>query len=373
MRAKVDDFAYVLVAAVIIIAVLLAIFALIPPGGIGIETGIGNFTLGGVGFTGENMETVPFGSFRLGDVNTETLKSVPQIQVSSSYFGGSTYREDVKILSAYVPLAREATITFRVHDSTPAYGNLIVKWNGMEVYKNGASKGVYTFHISRQSLYEVNSLEISADGPGAYFWASTTYVLRDFRLNLDYGSIKLLPFVMGSSELETFKNGAIEFSNPYGGTGRLTVKVNGAQLFSATPGASESIKFDLFNSGITPGNNMITMSTQGDSFQLNDVTLKIFVSTDNLMKERTMDIPQASFDLFSQGYRGRIELDVDSITRQGSMSIRLNGHDLSVPQIQKGTNVVFFSATEAVEGDNTLKFSGTGGWEVGEVRVLLER
>jgi hypothetical protein len=28
---------------------------------------------------------------------------------------------------------------------------------------------------------------------------------------------------------------------------------------------------------------------------------------------------------------------------------------------------------EAVEGSNILKFSGTGGWEVGEVRILMER
>ncbi|MCX6815203.1 MAG: hypothetical protein NTY20_06155 [Candidatus Aenigmarchaeota archaeon] len=67
MRAKVDDFAYVLVAAVIIIAVLLAIFALIPPGGIGVTTSIENFTLGAVGFTGDNMQSLSFGNFRVGD------------------------------------------------------------------------------------------------------------------------------------------------------------------------------------------------------------------------------------------------------------------------------------------------------------------
>ncbi|MCJ7816538.1 MAG: hypothetical protein MUP55_01650, partial [Candidatus Aenigmarchaeota archaeon] len=287
MRAKVDDFAYVLVAAVIIIAVLLAIFALIPPGGIGIVTSIENFTLGGVGFTGENMDSLSYGSFRVGDVNTETLKSIPQIQVSSSYFGGKSEKEEVRILNAYVPLAREATITFRVHDSTPTYGNLIIKWNGLELYKNGASKGVYTLHIERQYIKEINNLEISCDGPGAFFWAATTYVLRDFTVKLDYGTMKLLPFVMGSKELETFKNGALEFSNPYGGTGRLTVKVNGVQLFSSTPGPSESVKFDLFNSGINPGNNMITMSVQGDSLSLQNAVLKIFLSTDNIIKERT--------------------------------------------------------------------------------------
>jgi hypothetical protein len=371
MRAEVDDFAYVLVAAVIIIAVLLAIFALIPPGGIGIVTQVENFTLGGVGFTGENMDSVSFGSFRVGDVNTETLKSVPQIQVSSSYLGGSSDKEEVRILNAFVPLAREATITFRVYDSTPAYGNLIIKWNGLELYKNGASKGIYTLHIDRQYIKEINSLEISADGPGAYFWASTAYVLRDFTVKLDYGTMKLLPFVLSSKDLDTFKNGALEFSSS--GAGRLTVKVNGAQVFSAVPASSESVKFDLFNSGINPGNNMITMSVQGDPVSLQNVILKIFLSTDNLVKERTFSLPKDKFDLFSQGYRGKIELDVNSITKQGSMSIRLNDKELNVPTIEKGTNTVLFTADQAMEGSNTLKFSGTGGWDVGEVRILLER
>jgi hypothetical protein len=151
------------------------------------------------------------------------------------------------------------------------------------------------------------------------------------------------------------------------------VKVNGAQVFSAVPASSESVKFDLFNSGINPGNNMITMSVLGDPIQLNNVILKIFLSTDNLVKERTFSLPKDKFDLFSQGYRGKIELDVDNITKQGSLSIRLNDKELNVPTIQKGTNTVLFTADQAAEGQNTLKFSGTGGWDVGEVRILLER
>jgi hypothetical protein len=373
MRAKVDDFAYVLVAAVIIIAVLLAIFALIPPGGIGLVTEIENFTLGGVGFTGESMQSLPYGNFRVGDVNTETLKSIPQIQVSSSYFGGVTEKQEVRVLNAYVPLAREATMTFRVHDSTPTYGNLIIKWNGKELYKDGASKGVYTLHIDRQSIYEVNNLEISADGPGLFFWASTVYILRDFSVKLDYGTMKLLPFVLGSTELESFKNGALEFTSPASGTTKLTVKVNGAQVFSAVPAASESVKFDLYNSGITPGNNMITMSVQGDPIALQNVLLKIFLSTDNLVKERAINIPSDKYDLFSQGYRGVLEFNVDRITRQGSMSIKLNDKDLNIATVKPGINTVFFSATEAKEGQNTLVFSGTGGWEIGQVRIFMER
>src|SRR4030043_750014 len=87
-EVKIDSFVYVLVAAIIVLVVALAFFASIPPGGIGLVTDVENFTLGGVGFTGENMVTQNYGTFGVGDVSTDTLKKLPQIQVSSSYFGG---------------------------------------------------------------------------------------------------------------------------------------------------------------------------------------------------------------------------------------------------------------------------------------------
>jgi hypothetical protein len=369
---KVDDFAYLLVGAIIIIAVLLAIFALIPPGGIGVQVPVYNFTLGPVGINGENVETISFGSFTVGGTNSDILKSMPQLQITSGYLGGHSERLDVNVLNAYVPLAKQATITFTVYDSTPTYGNLIIKWNGMELYKNGASRGFYTLHADSQNIQELNSLEISADGPGAYFWAYTTYVIRDFKVTLNYGSLKLLPFTLTSSDIEGFKSGALEFSSP-GGSGTLTVKLNGGQIFSGTPGQQESAKFDLFNAGINPGNNMITMSTQGDTFQLNDVNLKISLYMQQAANERAFTIPSDKYDLLGQGYLGKIEFDVNNITSSGTMEISLNGNKLDIPALQKGQNYVVFTADQANEGQNTLKFSGTGGWDVGQVRILLER
>jgi hypothetical protein len=318
------------------------------------------------------METISFGSFSVGGSNSDVLKSIPQLQITASYLGGKTERLDVNVLNAYVPLAKQAMITFTVYDSTPTYGNLIIKWNGMELYRNGASKGQYALRVDGQYVKETNSLEVSADGPGAYFWASTTYVLRDFRVTLDYGSLKLIPFTLGTKEMEGFKNGALEFSSP-GGAGTLTVKLNGAQIFSGTPGVQESVKFDLFNAGINPGNNMITMSTQGESFQLNDVKLKIFLYAQQAANQRAFTIPSDKYGLFGQGYAGKIEFDVNSIASGGNMEIMLNENKLSAPAVQTGTNYELFSAEQVTEGQNSLKFSGSGGWDVGEVRILLER
>jgi hypothetical protein len=369
-EVKIDNFVYVLIAAIIVLVVVLAFFSSIPPGGIGLVTSIENFTLGGVGFTGENMIMQAYGSFSVGDVNTDTLKKTPQIQVSSSYFGSQNGNMQINLLDAYVPVSRQAIITYRVHDAA-AYGNLIIKWNGLELYNEKASKGVYNLHVPHENIQETNNLEIYCDGPGIFFWASTVYILRDFQVDLDYGSVKLLPFTLSSKDAETFKNGAFEFSSS--GTGKLFVKVNGQAVFSGTPGTSESVKFDLFNAGIIPGNNMIALSTQGGTFSLNNVVLKIFVSTDNLVKERTFTLSKQNFDLFLQGYRGRVDFDIQKITKQGSMSIRLNDKELNVPALQTGTNTVLFTDQEAKEGSNTLRFSGTGGWDVGEVRIMMER
>jgi len=370
---EVDDFLYVLVAGIVIVVVALVIFALVPPGGIGITTQIENFTLGAVGFAGDNMQALNLGTFTVGEVNTETIKRVPQIQVSSSYFGARADREEVRVLNAYLPSVREARIWFTVYDSTPAYGRLIIKWNGAELYNTGASRGVYSLRVDPSLIKETNNLEISCDGPGVYFWASTVYMLRDFRVELDYGSVRFIPFTLSSKDMETFKNGALEFGTGYGGAGTLTIKINGAQVFSGKPGPSESVKFDMFNSPVQPGNNMIAFSVQGGSYRLENAVLKIFLSTDQFVKERTVRIPKEKYDLFLQGYRGRLEFEVLAIRRAGSLSIQMNGKELNVPSVQAGTNTVLFSGTEAKEGDNILRFSGTGGWEIGDVSILMER
>jgi hypothetical protein len=369
-EVNIDDFVYVLVAAIIVLVVVVAIFAFIPSGGIGITNPVENFTLGGVGFTGENMIFQSYGSFRVGDVNTDTLKKIPQIEVSSGYFGSKNGDMGVNLLDAYVPVSRQIIITYTVHDAA-AYGNLIIKWNGLELYNDKATKGVYTLHVGHENIHENNNLQIYCDGPGAYFWASTAYILRDFRVDLDYGSMKLLPFVLSSKDVETFKNGAFEFSSS--GSGKLLVKVNGQTLFLAMPGTSESVKFDLFNANVNPGNNMISLSTQGGTLQLSNAALKIFVSTDNLVKDRTFTLSKDMFSLFDQGYRGKIDFEILNITKEGSMSIRLNDKELNLPSLKEGVNTVLFTAQEAREGSNTLRFSGTGGWEIGTVNIGMER
>ena len=368
---KIEDFTYVLIAAIIIVAVLLAIFAFIPSGGIGITNQVENFTLGTVGFAGDNMQSLSLGTFIVGEVNTEAIKRTPQIEVSSSYLGGKSEKQEVQVLNAYLASVREARVAFTVHDSTPFYGNLIIKWNGAELYKNGAAMGAYSVRVDPSLIKETNSVEISCDGPGAQFWASTVYILRDFRVDLDYGSVRLVPFTLSSRDIETFKNGALEFSPS--GSGVLTIKVNGVSVFSGRPGASESVKFDLFTSPVNPGNNMIALSVQGGSYRMENFALKIFLSTDQFVKERTVSIPKEKYDLFSQGYRGRLEFDVTRIRKQGTLSIQMNDKELNVPTVQTGTNAILFTTREAEEGQNTLKFAGTGGWDIGEVRILLER
>jgi hypothetical protein len=371
MRAKVDDFMYVLLAGIVILIIALAYFASIPPGGIGLEVPVAELSVGSVGFTGDNMISRSYGSFQVGLVNKETIKSTPQIQVSSSYFGAKAEKQEVRILNAYVPLAREAVLSFRVYDSTPYYGNLIIKWNGKELYKDGAEKGVYNLHIEKQYIREINNLEISCDGPGLQFWASTAYILRDFKIVLDYGSMKLIPFTLSSENLETFKNGALEFSPS--GTGNLIIKVNGAQVYSGIPENKESVKFDLFNAGISPGNNIIALSAPAGTITLNNVVLKIFLSTDQVARELNFDLTAANYSLFLQGYRGRIDMQVLGMMKQGAMSITLNGKELSVPPLKKGTNTIYFSNQEALEGTNTLVFSSSGGWDVGTASIVLER
>ncbi|MCK4496593.1 MAG: hypothetical protein KAU24_00235, partial [Candidatus Aenigmarchaeota archaeon] len=64
---------------------------------------------------------------------------------------------------------------------------------------------------------------------------------------------------------------------------------------------------------------------------------------------------------------------IDSIMRTGSLTIKLNGGSLSVPSPRTGWNSASFTYSDVGEGDNEVRFSRTGGFDMAEARIELER
>ncbi len=369
----VEDFLYVLIAAVVIMIAFAFITPLVPTG---VQPGemveMEEFTLGSVGFIEEvPAKSITLGSFTVGMTQVETIRSFDRMEVQSSMFGRQGQKYTVVIPEWYKDLMEDVKIDFRV-DSTNMYGNLVVKWNGRTVYQDEAHPRTYHVEVDKEYVENTNSLEVYCEGPGIMFWASTVYRLKDFKVNLEYGPIKLVPFEIFHNELQTFKKGEISFYAV--GDAKLNIKVNGVSIYDQVPAGADSVEFQFTDVPLNLGDNILSFSTVGGPVQMFDTRLKVYLLANEISRKRTFDITAEEYNSLKQAIgKGRIEYVIDNVAREGSMRIRLNGNDLAVPVPVEGTNIVYFTSSQAQEGNNEVEFSATGSFSVSTVRIGIER
>ena len=369
-RKGVEDFVYLLIVAIVII-VALSIFSGIGPFIAPAEnfTVISEFSLGPVGFAYDYpARTESLGSFAVGETQRELLKSVPKMRVIAGLFGAESNEYRIDVPEWLRETMKGVKITFSVEDRAP-YGNLIIKWNGKEFYNEQAS-GAVTVTINSEYVKSSNNLEILAGSPGWYFWANTVYEIRNFNVNLEYGPAKLIPFEIFPNELESWNKGELSFYSI--GTGTLSVKINGIEIYNQNPDLSNAIGFEYNDAPLKVGNNIISLSSPEGVLNLQNVELKIFLLTNEIVRTRDFNITAGQYNALKQGKKGRIDYTIDSISREGILKIKLNNNMLSVPAPVTGLNSVYFTSGQAREGENRLEFSGTGTWYISEVDVGIE-
>lgn len=369
-----DDFIYVLVASLVILAGLVAFSSLGPivpsTGPQPMYTSIESFFLGDVGFTTTMpVRTLSFGAFTVGQTQSESLKSIPETRIASSWFGTEQESLTIEVPSYYLDTLRDIKIDFNVYD-TNQYGRLVIEWNGREVFREFADRGAYSVGIDPNFVRESNTLKIMAEGPGLIFWASSTYILQNLDIEVEYGPEKVLPFQIMSGELQSFDKGEISFYSEE--DQNLTVKVNNIEIYSDSEFGSVTMDFDFFRVPLQTGNNILSFSSPS-SLRLRNVELKIFLLSNEITRTRFFNITGEHLNLLNQGVvTGKIEVIVDTITRPGALTVKLNGHSLSVPTIQEGSNTITFYSGDVMEGENELRFSGTGSFYISEANVGLQ-
>lgn len=378
------SFAVLIVVAFIVIAILMAFGTPLAEWG---ETGTtGNSKLlasfpsiGNVGFSEQNVErSVEFGSLVLGRPQTGNLKiggaeSLPNLKVSSpAWFGlaaGDSKTFNIRAGQEILNDLRGAKISFDMGE-TNLLNNLVIKWNGKVVFERIANLNHYDVSIESSSVKGSNVLEVSAAGPGLQFWASNTYNLRNFQIIAEYGDEKFFSFEIYPSEMEAWSRGTLSFYTTSGQTGEITVKLNGHEIYkqqNPTHLVSINLEYSDIANIAKIGDNILAMKAN-KIFQIDSLNLDIVLSTTRAERIREFNITEEDYSLLGRA-KGEISFDVDRVLRQGEMSIELNGNDIAVNTVEVGENKVEFTSSEASEGKNILKFSGTGGWDISEVKV----
>jgi len=336
-------------------------------------------SIGNVGFSEQNVErNMDFGSFVLGRPQTGNLKiggaeSLPNLKVASVAWFGLT-QEDTKSFNVRVGREilndlRGVKISFDTGE-TNLLNNLLIKWNGKIVFERIANLNHYDVPIEKDNVKSSNVLEVSAAGPGLQFWASNVYNLRNFKIIAEYGDEKFFSFEIYPNEMGAWHQGNLRFYTTSGQTGEITIKLNGHEIYREQ-NPSHLVSINLEYSDIANiakiGDNILAMKAN-NIFYIDDMNLDIILSTTRAERIREFNITNEDYNLLGRG-KGEISFSVNRVLREGELSIELNGNNLDVNAVELGENKVEFTSSEASEGKNILKFSGTGGWDISEVDV----
>ena len=370
-----DTFLVSLVIIFIIFALLLAASSFFPYYPEGAPAGmrvLHNFTAGSVGYSAdEASRSQSFGSFGVGVPQQEVLRSAPRMEITAGLFGSSGERFSIAVPGEVFEYLKGGGITFDVAD-TNQYGNLVILWNGAEVFGKKAARGKYSIVLEPSQIKEQNTLDVAAQGPGLLFWAATVYDIRDFSVFAEYGPAKFAEFDVSRDELETLDRFELSWFTA-NRRGTLVIKVNGEDIFSRSPERTEKISFtdaDLDEALINAGTNRLTFAAVNGSFELQDVTLTTFSSRNQrTVKERFSLTGTQAASLKAKG--GVVKLYVESIARAGELRVKLNEQAAGAAQAKTGWNSVSFDGSLAQEGTNWIELGGTGSFDVGDVSVEI--
>ena len=367
-----DDFIPVLIAAVIFIAIMLLITAFVSFPGPVMNVSVASFEIGEVGYlTDYPSKTIDLKSFSVGETQIESLKAIPQVVVSRNIFGASSEKFVIEVPEWYENTIRGIRLNFNIYEqSSGQFSRLVIRWNGLEVFKYSGAATDQSIFIEKERVKSSNTLEIDCEHNPWFFWATSTYTLKNFNVNLDYGPQRLIPFTLLTSELQGFNKGEISFD----GSGcDLLVRVNGIDVYQGTPDGQTKIEFTYQDIPLTPGGNIVAFISTAGVCSLRDASFKVYLIGNQVVATREFELASDKYSLLNQGFRGKVNYKVDSVMRTGSLVIKLNGRELSVPTPRTGWNSAGFSASDVQEGENEISFSGTGAFDIPEVDIVLER
>ena len=364
-----DDFIYLLAIGIVILAVVGVIAVFIPGVPPADYIKIGEFSGGYLGFTNHASRTINLGSFSVGEPQKENLKTIPQMQVSSGWLGSERKSYDVSVEDWYATTQRGVRVSFDLTESNK-YGNLIIRWNGKEVFSEVADTKHYNVFIDPSYVKSSNKIEVLTDGPGLYFWASTIYILKNVNINLEYGPEKIVAFELVPDEISMFDRGELSFYAS--GTDTLEIKVNGVEVYEDSPRGNVKVNFDYLKVPLRSGGNLITFIDRDGVYNLNDVYFNIFLLNNQSVLMREFNLTDANFDLLNRGIMdGRIDYTVDSIARQGPIKIEINSKTIGSFTPEMGSNSVEFGPANAQLGDNDIRFSSMGGYQLSDIVIGL--
>lgn len=263
-------------------------------GGIKAESTGGSSSLS-LSITVANVSIIPLESrpIFLGDVEvkytkgSETLASKENLEVTKGGFSESKEAFSISFPAEKFAITTSAHLELFVVD-TNKRGNLIVEFNGQELYNKKTDIGKVVIPLDKSLLNTTNIVSIRTTGPSVFqFWSKAVYRIEKLNFVINFRDIseRERTFELSQNEIQNFHHFQVqarvkEYSAPLE---ELFIKVNNQIVYAAKP------PIVLFNQGIDKdilGNRLVLENQNKISFSfekeaslnLDDVFLVVYFS-----------------------------------------------------------------------------------------------
>lgn len=263
-------------------------------GGIKVDT-LGGSSALSLSITVANATSIPLESrpIFLGNFDvlyakgSETIMSKENIQVTKGAFSESKSAFSVPLPAEKLAITTSAHLELFVVD-TNKRGNLIVEFNGRELYNERADVGRILIPLDKSLLNTTNIVSIRTTGPSAFqFWSKASYTIEKADFVIDYRDIseREKTFELSQNEIQSFNHfqfqGRVkEYSAPLE---ELIIKINNQIVYVAQPplvAFNQTIDRDILGNRLVLGStNKISFSFEKEaSLSLGDTFLVVYFS-----------------------------------------------------------------------------------------------
>ncbi len=263
-------------------------------GGIKVETTGGSSSLS-LSITVANVSLIPLESrpIFLGDVEvkyakgSETLSSKENLEVTKGGFSESKEAFSIPFPAEKLAITTNAHLELYVVD-TNKKGNLIVEFNGQELYNKRTDVGKIVIPLEKSLLNTTNIVSVRTTGPSAFqFWSKAFYKIEKLNLVINFQDIseRERTFELSQSEIQNFNRFQLqarikEYSAPLE---ELIIRVNNQIVYAAKPplvSFNQPIDKDILGNRLVLSNqNKISFSFEKEaSLSLGDMFIVVYFS-----------------------------------------------------------------------------------------------
>ena len=260
-------------------------------GGVKAETRGGSSSVS-LSITVANVSLIPLESrpIFLGDVEvkyekgSETLASKENLQVTKGAFSESAEAFSIAFPAEKLAITTSSHLEIFVVD-TNKRGNLIVEFNGQELYNRKTDAGKIVIPIDKSLLNTTNIVKTRTTGPSIFqFWSKAFYKIEKVNFVTSFQDIteRERTFELSSRESENFKHFLFqarvkEYSAPLE---ELIIKINNQMVYAAKPplvAFNQTIDRDILGNRILLGSqNTISFSFEkAATLKLDDIFLVV--------------------------------------------------------------------------------------------------